>query len=105
MTQYNMSSVKLSNSQVSKLKSGIKNEPEVTLNLSSNIIGNFNDWDKFSNKILLTDTQISKIRKDLANCSLANIKFSKTQFSKTVKLGGVLSNIRIFGNMLLSVAK
>ena len=38
-----MSSVKLSNSQVSKLKSGLKNEPEVTLNLSSNIIGNFND--------------------------------------------------------------
>ena len=43
MTQYNILNVKLSNSQLDKLKSGIKNGTEVTLNLSSNVIDNFND--------------------------------------------------------------
>ena len=37
MTQYNTSNVKLSNSQLNKLKSGIKNGTEVTLNLSLNL--------------------------------------------------------------------
>ena len=36
MTQYNCLNVKLSNSQLNKLKSGIKNGTQVTLNLSSN---------------------------------------------------------------------
>ena len=36
MTQYNTLNVKLSNSQLNKLKSEIKNSTEVTLNLSSN---------------------------------------------------------------------
>ena len=35
MTQYNTLNVKLFNSQLNKLKSGIKNRTEVTLNLSS----------------------------------------------------------------------
>ena len=38
MTQYSTLNVKLSNSQLSKLKSGRKNYTEVTLNLSSNVI-------------------------------------------------------------------
>ena len=43
MTQYNTLNVKFSNSQLNKLKSGIKNSIEVILNLSSNVIGNSND--------------------------------------------------------------
>ena len=39
MTQYNSLNVKLSNSQLSKLKSAIKNKTEVVLRLSSNTIG------------------------------------------------------------------
>ena len=39
MTQYNSLNVKLSNSQLKKLKSAIKNETKVVLRLSSNIIG------------------------------------------------------------------
>ena len=39
MTQYNSLNVKVSNSQLNKLKSAIKNESEVVLRLSSNIIG------------------------------------------------------------------
>ena len=39
MTQYNSLNVELSNSQLNKLKSAIKNETELVLRLSSNIIG------------------------------------------------------------------
>ena len=38
MTQYNSLNMKLSNSQLNKLKSAIKNETEVVLRLSSNKI-------------------------------------------------------------------
>ena len=53
MTQYNTLNVKLSNSQLSELKSGIKNSTKVTLNLSSNVIGNSNDEASFPHKFLL----------------------------------------------------
>ena len=49
MTQYNALNLKLSNSQLNKLKSPIKNRTEVTLNLSLNLIGSFNDEAKFPN--------------------------------------------------------
>ena len=39
MKQYNLLNVKLSNPQPNKLKSAIKNETEVVLRLSSNMIG------------------------------------------------------------------
>ena len=55
----------MSNSQLNKLKPAIKNGTEVTLNLSSNLIGNSNDETNFPHKLLLTDTQVSKIRKAL----------------------------------------
>ena len=56
MTQYNSLNVKLSNSQFSKLKSAIKNEIEVVLKLSSNMIGD--DETNFPHKLLLTNTQV-----------------------------------------------
>ena len=40
MTQYNSLNVKLSNSQLNKLKSAIKNKTDVILRLSSNMIDN-----------------------------------------------------------------
>ena len=65
MTQYNTLMVKLYNPQLSKLKSAIKNGTEVTLNLSSNLIGNSNDETNFLHKLLLTDIQVSKFVKFL----------------------------------------
>ena len=52
----------MSNSQLIKLKSAIKNGTEVTLNLSSNIIGDSNDENDYPHKLLLTNTQSSKLR-------------------------------------------
>ena len=88
MTKCNTLNVKLFNSQLNKLKSGIKNGTEVTLNLSSNVVGGSNDENSFPCKLILTNTQFLKILKAFANDSSANIKLSKTQFSKIRHLGG-----------------
>ena len=63
MTQYNSLNVKLSNSQLKKLKSAIKNETDVVLRLSSNMIGNSNDETNFSPKLLSSNSQVGNIRK------------------------------------------
>ena len=52
MTQYNTLNIKLSNSQLDKLKSGIQNGTEVTLKLSSNFVGDSDDEDNFPHKLL-----------------------------------------------------
>ena len=65
MTQYNSLNVKLSNSQLNKLKSAIKNETEAVLRLSSNMIGN--NETNFSHELLLTDRQVSSLRKSFAS--------------------------------------
>ena len=54
MTQYNSLTVKLSNSKLNELKSGIQKGTEVTLNLSSNVIGESNDKTNFPHKALST---------------------------------------------------
>ena len=69
MTQYNTINVKLSNSQIKKLKFGIKNGTEATLKISSNVDGDSNDENYFTCKLLLTNTQVSKLREIFANNS------------------------------------
>ena len=52
MRQYNTLKVKLSNSQLNKLISGIKIATEVTLKISSNVVGDSNDENNFLHKLL-----------------------------------------------------
>ena len=61
MTQYDTLNVKLSNYQLNKLKSGMKNGT-VILKISSNVVGDSNDENNFLRKLLSTNTQVSKIR-------------------------------------------
>ena len=82
MTQHNTLNVKLSNSQHNKLKSRIKYVTQVTLNLSSNAVGEFNNETNFTHKLLLADTQVTKNCKGFANGSSANIKFQKLRCLK-----------------------
>ena len=96
MTQYNCLNVKLSNSQLNKLKSSTKNETEVVLRLSSNMIGN--NKTNFPHQLLLTDRQVSNLRKSFANNSSTDIKLSNTQLSKVIQSGGFLS--RFLGPLL-----
>ena len=85
MNQYNSLNIKLSNSQLNKLKSAINNETEVVLRLSSNMIGNSDDETNFSYKLLSTNRQAENLRKAFVNNSSAKTKLSKTQLVKTVK--------------------
>ena len=89
MTQCNSLNVKLSNSEFSKLKSAIKNESEVVLRLSLNMIGN--NETNFPHELLLTNRQVLNLRKSFANNSSADIKLPKTQLSKMIQSGGFLS--------------
>ena len=90
MTQYKTLNLKLSNSQLNILKSGIKNGTEVTLKISSNVVADSNDKNRFPRKLLLTNTQDSKLRKAFSNGFSANIKLSKTQLHKIGQSGRFL---------------
>ena len=64
MTQYNRVNVKLSTCQLNKLKSAITKENDVvTIRLSPNMIGDSNDKSNFPHELLLTNRQVSSIRK------------------------------------------
>ena len=89
MTQYNSLNVKLSNPQLNKLKSAIKNGTDVALRLSSNIVGNSDNEAKFPHKLLLTNRQTLSFRKAFANHTSVDIKLSKAQLTKMQK-GGFL---------------
>ena len=60
---------------------------KVTLNLSSDVVGDSNGETNFPHRLLLINTRVSRLRKTLANNSLANIKLSKTQLHKMGQLG------------------
>ena len=90
--------VKLSNSQLNKLKSAIKNETDVVLRLSSNMIGNSDDETNFPHKLLLTNRQVANLRNAFTNHASTDIKLTKTQLSKMMQLGGFLG--RLLGPLL-----
>ena len=96
MTQYNSLNVKLSNSQLNKFKSAIKNESKVVLRLSSNMIGD--NETNLPHKLLLINRQVSSLRKAFSNHLSADIKLSKTQLSKMIQLGRFLG--RLLGPLL-----
>ena len=62
------------------------------------MIGNSNDQTKFPHELLLTDRQVSSIRKAFSNNSSVDIKFSKTQLSKMIQSGGFL--FKLLGPLL-----
>ena len=94
--QYNNLNVKLSNSQLNKLKSAIKNEIEVFLRLSSNMIGD--NESNFPHQLLLTNRQVANLCEAFTNYLSADINLSKTQLSKMIQSGGILG--RLLGPLL-----
>ena len=96
MTQYNTLNVQLSTLQLNKLKAGIKNGTELTLKVSSDLVGDSNDKNNFPHK--LTNTQILKLCKVFVNNSSGIINLSKTQLLK-IGLSGVFLS-RLLGPLL-----
>ena len=83
-------------SKLNKFESAMKNETEVVLGLSSNMIGDNETY--FPHKLSLTNRQVSNLRKAFANQLSADIKLPKTQLSKMIQSGGFLG--RLLGPLL-----
>ena len=92
----------------------MKNNTEVTLKISANVIGDSNDKNNFPHKLLLTNTHVSRLHKASANNSSANIKLPKTQLHKIGESGGFLgrllgpllkSGLPLMGSVIKSLAK
>ena len=90
--------VKLSNSQLDKIKSALKNKTEIVLRLPSNMIVNSNDKTSFIHKLSLTNGQAADLRKSFANNLSTDTKLSKTQLSKMTQTEGFID--RLFGPLL-----
>ena len=70
------------------------------LKLSSNMIGNSSDNVNFPHELLLTNRQVSNLRKVFANHLSVDIKLSKTQSSKMIQSGKFLG--RLLGPLLIT---
>ena len=77
MTQYNSLNIKLSNSQLNKLKYAVKDEIGVVLRLSLIMVRD--EEINFPHKLLLTNRQAKNLREAFANKSSTDMKLSKTQ--------------------------
>ena len=80
MTQYNSLNVNLSNSQLNKLQSAMKNETKVVLRLPSNIISNSDDETNFPHKSLVTDRQVENLRKAFAIIHQLILSYQKLNY-------------------------
>ena len=77
----------------------MKNEAEVTLRLSSDMIANSDDETNFHQKLLLTNRQVKNLRKVFANYLSTDIKLSKPHLSTIVQ------STEFFGRLLGSLPK
>ena len=82
MTQYNILNVKLSNSQLNKLKSSIKNETDVVLRISKSMVGNSNDNTNFPHELLLTNRRVANIRKVSLITHQLTLNYQKLNYHK-----------------------
>ena len=82
MTQYNSLNVKLSNSQLNKLKSSIKNETNIVLRISSNMVSNSNYNTNFPHELLLTNRQVAKFVKLLLITHQLTLNYQKLNYQK-----------------------
>ena len=87
MTEFKTLKVRLSSSQLNKLKSRMKSGTEITLNLSSNWIGNSYDGISSPHLLQLSDTPVPRICNFFSICSSANTKFSRTQLPNMIQSG------------------
>ena len=90
MVEYNKIIAKLSNLQVNKLKTAVKNNEGTTLRISAKM---FNSQDLPPHELFLTKRQISKLRNAIENNMSADIKSSKAQIKKIIMPGGALGSI------------
>ena len=84
MTQYNSLNVNLSNSQLNKLKSAIKNETQAVLRLSSNMIGDNETKKTQLSKMIQSGGFLGKLLGPLLKTGLPLIKYVIKPIAKSV---------------------
>ena len=94
MVKYTKVNIRLSNSQLKKLKDAVSNDTGTTLRIN---FKKFNG-DNLPHELLLTTRQKTKIRNVFNNNTSTNIKLSKTQINKIIQSGGSLG--KLLGSLL-----
>ena len=89
MVEYTKVNVKLSNSQIKKLKDAVKGNTGTTLRTSLKM---FNE-NNFPHELLLTTRQNTKVRNAFNNNMSTDSKLSKAQINKIIQSGGFLSKL------------
>ena len=84
MANYQEARVKLTNTQLNKLKPAAKNKARTMLKLNKK---NFQD-EELSHQLFLTTRQTTKIRNPFQNNMSTDIKLIKAQISKIIQSGG-----------------
>ena len=89
MVEYNAVNAKLSNSQLNKLKSAVKNKQGTTLRINARMFNGNN----LPRELLLTTRQTTELRNAIENNMTTDIKLSKAQISKIIQSGGFLGKL------------
>ena len=89
MVEYTKVNVKLSDSQLKKLKDTFSNNTGTTLRISLKMFNGNN----LPHELLLTTKQKTKIRNAFNNNTSTDIKLSKAQINKIIQSGGFLSKL------------
>ena len=89
MVEYNAVNAKLSNSQLNKLKSAVKNKQGTTLRINARMFNGNN----LPHELLLTTRQTTELRNAIENNMTTDIKLSKAQISKIIQSGGFLGKL------------
>ena len=89
MVEYNKVNVKLSNTQLKKLKDAVKDNTETNLRISSKMF----DGNDLPHELLLTTRQKTKLRNAFNNNTSAYIKLSIAQINKIIQSGGFLGSL------------
>ena len=88
MVEYSKVNVKLSDTQLKKLKTAFKNKTGTTVRISLKML-NGND---LPYELFLTTRQKTKLRNASNNNMSTDLKLSKAQISKTIQSGGFLGS-------------
>ena len=89
MVEYNTANVKLSDSELNKLKSAVKNRQGTTLSMNTRMFSANN----LPHELLLTTRQTTKLRNVIENNMSTDMKLPKTQISKRIQSGGFLGKL------------
>ena len=89
MVEYSKANVKLSDTQLQKLKTAAKNNAITTLRISLKIF----DRNDLTHELLLTTRQRAKLRNAFNNNMSTDVKLSKVQISKIVQSKGFLESL------------